>query len=232
MEPQHPLPGLDDAVDPLAPRLRSEVWVDPRTRPDFDEWVALFRREGEAPAPSESVGYDMTRMLLRDLLTAGGGVEAEFLRLRDALDAAQEETDALVGNSPELLAEPWPEFGVQTSALPLPDAHYAFWNQLTWVRSVADRVDRGYIPSRRERVGLLPAMAAGPRRDRVQRALDTYKQQTRDTREFANFLLHSGSIPGGGTPSAEIAHPQPSARKRPMAAAARSAWAIVPACSG
>ena len=90
MEPQHPLPGLDDAVDPLAPRLRSEVWVDPRTRPDFDEWVALFRREGEDPAPSESVGYDMTRMLLRNLLTAGGGVEAEFLRLRDALDAAQE----------------------------------------------------------------------------------------------------------------------------------------------
>jgi hypothetical protein len=101
------------------------VWVDPRTRPDFDEWVALFRREGEDPAPSESVGYDMTRMLLRDLLTAGGGVEAEFLRLRDALDAAQEETEALVGNSPELLAEPWPEFGVQTSALPLPDANYA-----------------------------------------------------------------------------------------------------------
>ncbi len=117
----------------------------------------------------------MTRTLISDLLFPGGGVETELLRLHDALDAAQESTDA---PRDEGVARA-PEFQEHTTGAPsLLDAYYAFWNLL----AVRERIDRPYKSSRTDRVGLLPALAPGPLSARVQEALNTFRDRTQDTR--------------------------------------------------
>jgi hypothetical protein len=182
----------------------TELWIDPRTRPDFAAWEALAHRRGEE-ADASSLGYFMTRTLLHDVLFAAGSVEAEFLRLGDALADAQEWTDNARQELPQRDdIERAPEFREHTGAPSLLDGHFAFWNLLSGLRAVQDRVDRRFRPGRAERVGLLPAMASGPRRDRVADALARFQTRTKDTRAFANFVLHSGTIPGGGTPRAEV----------------------------
>jgi len=136
----------------------SELWIDPRSRPDFPTWEAFARQRGEDP-DSSSLGFFMTRTLLHELLFAVGGVETEFPRLCEALDAAQLWSDESRRKHPrDDDMQQAPEFREYTGAPSLLDAHFAFWNLLAWTRAVQDRVDRSFRPGSAERVGLLPAL--------------------------------------------------------------------------
>jgi hypothetical protein len=84
------------------------------------------------------------------------------------------------------------------------DVSYGFANMLSWARSTVERTDRPYKPGTKERAGLLPALAPGPLYDAVDAALKELRTTLRDSRFFANYVLHSGAVPGGGTPRAEI----------------------------
>jgi hypothetical protein len=183
----------------------SEIWVDPQTRPDYAEFVALARQRGIDSDPS-NLGFYMSRVLLRELLFAGGGVEAEFLRLCDAVEVAQTEYNESVANALRAdEVERHPDFREYTTSPSLVDAHYAFCNVLSWTRSVAERVERGHrSPNDTDRVGLLPAMASGPRRDRVAEALDAFRERTLDMRHLANYVLHAGAMFTGGSTMAEV----------------------------
>ena len=183
----------------------SELWVEPSTRPDYAEWESLARKRGDNDPDPDSIGYHMTRTLIYDLLFAAGGVETELLRLHDALGAAQEWTNWARQQIPrdESVAR-GPEYREGTGAPSLLDAHYAFWNLLAWTRAVQERIDRPYKPGSKDRAGLLPAVAPAPLRTRIHKALNTFRDRTKDTRYFANYVLHSGAIPGGGSPRAEV----------------------------
>jgi hypothetical protein len=97
-----------------------------------------------------------------------------------------------------------PGFREGTGAPSLLDAYYAFWNLLSWTRTVQERVDRPYTRSRTDRAGLFPGLTVGPLRARIQEALNTSRDRTKDTRYFANYVLHAGAIPSGGSPRAEV----------------------------
>jgi hypothetical protein len=84
------------------------------------------------------------------------------------------------------------------------DVSYGFTNMLAWARSTVERTDRRYKPGVKERAGLLPALARRPLYDAVDAALKDLQDTLRDSRLFANYALHAGAVPGGGTPRAEI----------------------------
>jgi hypothetical protein len=67
-----------------------------------------------------------------------------------------------------------------------------------------ERTDRPYRPGSAERAGLLPALAPGQLRDTVEVALRDLKAALKDSRVLANYALHAGAVPGGGSPRAEM----------------------------
>jgi hypothetical protein len=52
--------------------------------------------------------------------------------------------------------------------------------------------------------GLLPALTAGQLHDTAENALTRLDVSLRESRFLANYALHAGAVPGGGTPRAEI----------------------------
>jgi len=84
------------------------------------------------------------------------------------------------------------------------DASYSFVNLLSWARSTVERTDRPYRPGSAERAGLLPALAPGQLHDSAETALRDLKAALRDSRLLANYCLHAGAVPGGGTPRADV----------------------------
>ena len=97
-----------------------------------------------------------------------------------------------------------PIVGSYGAAPPVRDASYAFINLLSWARATVERTDRRYKSGSKERAGLLPALAEGQLQDSVAAALQRLMAALRDSRFLANYALHAGAVPGGGTPKAEI----------------------------
>jgi hypothetical protein len=84
------------------------------------------------------------------------------------------------------------------------EASYSFINLLSWARSTVERTDRPYRPGSAERAGLLPALAPGQLHDSVEAALRDLKAALGDSRLLANYALHAGAVPGGGSPRADM----------------------------
>ena len=61
-----------------------ELWADPTTHPDLDEYKATARDRRPGDDFSD-LRDSMTLRLIHDLVFAGGGVDAEYVRLDDAL---------------------------------------------------------------------------------------------------------------------------------------------------
>src|SRR5450759_4283229 len=76
-----------------------ELWVDPKTLPEYEYWLALGKQRGHG-FEQDSAKYYMTRTLLDEVLFAAGGVEAELLRLRRTTATAQEWTDQALREHP------------------------------------------------------------------------------------------------------------------------------------
>jgi len=178
----------------------AELWAHPESLPEYEAWVALSRRRGGSASAAE-LKYHMTRGLLQEVVYAAGGVESELLRLDAALIDAQTWTDQAVQ------AHSTAGEGAHDRYLAAPSLHeafYAFINMLTWARAVCERTNRPYRPGDNRRSGLLPALAAGELSDQVGAAHSRLLRDLAEVRHMANFALHAGAIPGGGTPSARI----------------------------
>jgi hypothetical protein len=172
-----------------------ELWAPPESLPEYEAWVQLSRRRGVSLGPDE-LKYHMTRGLLREVVYAAGAVESELDRLCAALIDAQAWTDqALLAHSSAGEVAP----NTYSGAPSLHEAFYAFINMLTWARAVCERTSRDS-----KRSGLLPALAAGKLRDQVGAAHSRLIRDLAEVRHMANYALHAGAIPGGGTPSARI----------------------------
>lgn len=175
-----------------------EYWTDLSVTKQFADWRPLV----EGRLGVGNVWYFMTRELLPEVMYAAGGVEREFGLFQAAMAnvtlSTQESATRPPYSSPDVK---WP-LGKNVSPKSMRDVSYGFTNMLTWVRSVEERTDRPYKAG--ERAGLLPALARGPLYDAVNTALEDLRTVLRDSRFFANHALHSGAVPGGGTPRAEI----------------------------
>ena len=148
-------------------------------------------------------GY-LTRSLLSELLYAAGGVERELGLLRKALADVQRQFPGEATARPAPPAVQQPIVGSYGAAPPVRAASYSFINLLSWARATVERTDRRYKFGSAERAGLLPALAEGQLQDSVAAALRHLMAALRDSRFLASYALHTGAVPGGGTPKAEI----------------------------
>ena len=176
-----------------------EDWKDLSSTAQYAAWRQLAEaRGGRADVP----GY-LTRSLLSEVLYAAGGVERELGLLRKALAEVQQlPGEAAARPAPPAVQQP--VVGSYGAAPPVRDASYSFINLLGWARATVERTDRRYKSGSKERAGLLPALAEGQLQDSVAAALQRLMAALRDSRFLANYALHAGAVPGGGTPKAEI----------------------------
>jgi hypothetical protein len=177
-----------------------EHWADLSTTAQFTAWCQLAKERGA----SANVEYHMTRSLLAEIIYTAGGVERELGQLRTALADVQRFADEAAIQHPRPSPENWPPWGYHVSTPAMRDVSYSFVNLLSWARSTVERTDRPYRPGSAERAGLLPALAPGELHHSVEAALRDLKAALRDSRLLANYALHAGAVPGGGTPRADI----------------------------
>ncbi len=178
---------------------RDEDWKDLSSTAQYGAWRQLAEARG---GRADVQGY-LTRSLLSEVLYAAGGVERQLGLLRKALADVQQ----LPGEATARPAQPaveQPIVGSYGAAPPVRDASYSFINLLSWARATVERTDRRYKSGSKERAGLLPALAEGQLQDSVAAALRHLMAALRDSRFLANYALHAGAVPGGGTPKAEI----------------------------
>jgi hypothetical protein len=176
-----------------------ENWTDLTSTDQYAAWRQLAEARGVG---ADVPGY-LTRSLLSEVLYAAGGVERELGQLRKALAEVQQ----LAGEAtarPAPAAVEQPIVGSYGAAPPVRDASYSFINLLSWARATVERTDRRYKSRSKERAGLLPALAEGQLRDSVAAALRRLMAALRDSRFLADYAVHTGAVPGSGTPGAEI----------------------------
>lgn len=177
----------------------AENWRNLSGSLQYADWQEFARSRGLGVADQ----YHMTRGLLTEVLYAAGGLEREVAKLGAALAEVQRAAD-VVPNCPTA-GSPQAQPGKSHITTPaMREASYAFVNVLSWSRAVRERVDRRYKPGISERAGLLPALAPGPLRNAVEKALITLDDALAEARLLTNYAIHAGAVPGGGSPSAEI----------------------------
>ena len=154
-----------------------------------------FKRAGYE-ADDDRVLFDATASLLTDVVDAAGGVELSLRRLRDAMAIAQSAWDDI---PVERKGGESPPHGVGLSVPALEDAWYSLEEMIVWARILDDRLkrkalnDKLYPPQ-----GLIPAMAAGPRRDAVVAARSRLLTSgVREARYLAGLNLHMQSSHAG-----------------------------------
>lgn len=176
-----------------------ENWADLSGTQQYADWQQLIQSRGGTGDPQ----YYMTRGLLPEMLYAAGGVERELGHLADALAQVQLAADNVLAGR-DISAANWQARGHQISTDAMQQASYIFINLLSWARAVRERTSRRYKPGSAEQAGLLSALAPGTLYDTVENALQTLDNALRESRLLANYALHAGAVPGGGTPRAEI----------------------------
>ncbi len=176
------------------------AWKDLSGTAQYAAWRQLAEARG---ASADVPGY-LTRSLLAEVLYAAGGVERELGLLRKALADVQEQFPGEATARPAPPAVEQPIVGSYGAAPPVREASYSFINLLSWARATVERTDRRYESGSQERAGLLPALAEGQLHDSVAAALRHLMAALRDSRFLAGYALHTGAVPGGGTPQAEI----------------------------
>jgi hypothetical protein len=130
-------------------------------------------------------------LLLTELLNAVEGVERSLQAMQTAAVAAQAKADDYTAQfSPR---DPEPVHGSHLSDPVVADVWDKFINMIVWARAVEGRVQRrgeGGDPGR----GLLPALARGPLRDQIGRALGHLRLgHLPNVGLLANHSVHGGT---------------------------------------
>src|ERR1022692_4357951 len=208
-------PGETSPAANVAVLTRYEIWMRRVRREQLGAWdenwtdlsataqYAAWRQLAEARGDSADVPGYLTRSLLSEVLYAAGGVERELGQLRKALAEVQQFAGEAT-TRPARTAEERPIVGSYGAPPSVREASYSFVTLLGGARATVERTDRRYRSRSPERAGLLPALAEGQLRDSVAAALLHLMAALRDSRFLADYALHTGAVPGGGTPSAEI----------------------------
>jgi hypothetical protein len=156
-----------------------------------DGIVAALRRAGR-PFDDDSILFEATRSLLRDVVDAAGGVERSHARLHQAMALAQEIWVRWCSEQGEM-----PD-GTGMSDPSVEDAWYAVEELLVWARTLDDRLRRPAMAKRYPDQGLVLALAGGPRRNAVIRARARLRSAgVKEARYLSGLNLHMQSIRAG-----------------------------------
>jgi hypothetical protein len=146
----------------------------------------------------EELRYTLTNSLLRDVIEAAGGVEYAHERFRRSVNLAQERYDQSAVTGADFEAGPEPEFG-WWSDISLEEAWFALEEMMIWARTLDERLKhQPHDRSRYKAQGLIPALAAGPRREAVEAARSHLRNSyLNEVRQLAALNLHMQSTENG-----------------------------------
>jgi excisionase family DNA binding protein len=134
--------------------------------------------------------WEFYSQLLPDVAEAAAAVEYTAEKIHQAVATAEA---YYVPYLPSLLEGPEPESGRGASHPAFADAYSEFANLVWWIRALDERLQHEY---RGRPQGLVPALAPGALRDRVQALkLSLESALAEEARFFANFSLHHSTIP-------------------------------------
>jgi hypothetical protein len=143
--------------------------------------------------------FEATFTLLKDVVDAAGGLEAAHKRFIQAIASAQKRLNRFIDETGYTESGPEPEFGWNFSDVTLEDAWYALEEMIIWARAMDDRLKRAARDKKRyPDQGLIPALAAGPRRQAViaarSRLVHAYLNEVR---YLTGLSLHMQSTKAG-----------------------------------
>jgi hypothetical protein len=134
-----------------------ELWKWDVSRYDGAATIAVALTDVGRSVDDDLIVSDAVRSLLPDVLDAVGGIESAYLRLKQALVAAQAISEQAAFQFPECEQ-------VDISDLSTESAWYALEEMLVWARTLGDRLQRR-SKTRGFDQGLIPALADGPLRN-------------------------------------------------------------------
>ena len=170
----------------------AELWADVSAHPAAARLQALAQAHGQS-LDAAGVTYRITRPLLLDVIHAACGVEYTVERLLAAIDVVQRWSDEhpWVGPGP-------PEYGVAPERW---DVSFEVSNLVVWARTLVERLETKIREGGVEvKIGLLPALADGALKDKVQRFHGELAGWVEVEGYLAGYALHLGRL-HGGTPS-------------------------------
>jgi hypothetical protein len=171
----------------------AELWKwDTSLYESADGIVAALRRTA-GPLDSGLILSHVTGSLLDDVVDAAGGVESAHARLHQAVALVQKTVMRWSSTLGEMAD------GVGMSDPSIDDAWYTVEELLVWARTLDDRLRRPAKDKRRyPDQGLIPALAAGPRRDAVIAARARLcSAGVNEARYLAGLNLHMQSSQAG-----------------------------------
>ena len=171
----------------------AELWADVSAHPAAARLHELARTQGRN-LDADDITYRITRPLLLDVIHAACAIEYTVDRLLAAIDAVQRWVDDQRWPDPESADE------ISVSA-----EHWAVSfevsNLVVWARTLVERLEtKTRLGGVEMKIGLLPALADGDRKDQVQRFHDELAGWVEAEGYLAGFALHIGRL-HGGTPS-------------------------------
>jgi hypothetical protein len=171
----------------LSAASREALWLD---RPDHPDQVTLdrLRREADTSGPRAASTFSPTARLLDSVLQAGAGVEFTVGRIAVALEQA-ERSPVVAGEFPRSVGEHPVIVGVPESI------YFDYPVLLTWLRAVAERINRRGRRGADPRSGLLTWIGDLQLREDVERAFDAFRAVVGDERTLANHALHAAGLP-------------------------------------
>jgi len=175
------------AIAPLG--FGAEYWKSDRHLYEgFDHLDARLRALGRKTRKPD-VAYRLTCQLLSEVLVAAGGVENSMIRLR----AAVAELEAYVSANQLRAMDGVPHSLGHPAAT---TAWYAFFDLLTWSRTVVERMERPAGDRKRfPKQGLLPALKPKRLIKRCDRLLASLRDgPVGRSRNLSNFVLHTALV--------------------------------------
>ncbi len=176
--------GLGDA---------GETWKADAELPGYEELMAASPRFTHGLS-----SWELTSRLLPDVAEAAAAVEYTGEKIHGAVAVAEA---YYVPHLPALVSGQEPEFGRHASHPAISDAYTEFANMLWWIRTLSDRLEHQYYGAR----GLLPALAPGRLKNRVQTLTADFRSAIADEAGLlANYSLHNSTIPYAFNSSARV----------------------------
>lgn len=178
-----------------------ELWDLSRPKPAVHDRLAdRLEKLGRKYADND-LAYMLVEHSLLEVVNAAEGAERSLTAMRENATTAQISADRFRFSKGAGVLRADPESYTDPEVV---DVWYEFLNILTWVRSIHDRVDRKDHTGK-QKVGLLPSLAAGGLKQRVEDAYRRFDHgRAAEARRLTNYGVHAGLLPNPGTPSARV----------------------------
>jgi hypothetical protein len=178
----------------------AELWRVVPKHP-ANAWIRERLKSRGRGCGQSDVAYFTSRTLLLDVIYAAGAIEYTVGRI-DSLGAEV----AAYASREGVTSQASDEVPLSIVAPGVERVYYEYASLLTWVRTLDDRM-RSKLRPEDVTLGLIPALAEGAFRSKVEGIFDRWRRDLAlDGEQYlTDYGLHMHALPGSGSPSALVA---------------------------